>query len=155
MKWIPVTERLPLELDQTGPYTSVQVIAKTKDRVFPAEFAVGTMGEPWRSWVDHGSELKEDIIAWQPMPALEDPAEPETFQIWLVSYVWCKKGGMGNGEGRFINSRTDGLALSFEDIKSMENKICEQGNFASVCIINICRLADEPISQWEVLNERF
>lgn len=152
MKWIPVTERLPLELQQTGPYTSIEVIAKTKDRVFPAEFAVGTMGKAWRAWVDHGSVLQEDIIAWQPMPALEDP---KTFQAWLMSYTYVHfKQGRESGVGRFVNSRIDGLAPSFEDVKSMEEQICKNNGFVSVCITNICRLADRPISEWEVLNDR-
>ena len=62
-------------------------------------------------------------------------------QAWLISYHF--QAGLCNGFGRFVNYREDGKPPSFENIKSMENKIKEQNGVDGVCVLSVSRLADE------------
>lgn len=71
MKWIPVTEKLPLKQEDVKNYDSVEVIVVNRNgEVFVTDFAMGNTLEPWHSF---GDARDGWITHWMPLP--EPPEE--------------------------------------------------------------------------------
>lgn len=64
-KWIPVSERLPLNHSADCEYSDIEVNVFDGERVFTAHYATGSQPHPCGYWVDTYAK----ITHWQPLPA--------------------------------------------------------------------------------------
>lgn len=73
-KWIKISERLPLELDETAFYRSEMVIVSNGTDVGFAVYEAGNdFGNLWRGFSKQ-SDYDGDVTHWMPLPA---PPEAE------------------------------------------------------------------------------
>ena len=71
-KWIPVSERLPLNHSADCEYSDIEVNVFDGERVFTAHYATGSQPHPCGYWVDTYAK----ITHWQPLPSAPQEDKP-------------------------------------------------------------------------------
>jgi len=70
-RWIPVSDRLPLEYCLASVYSDITVIVTDGERVCEGDFQTGYGGAEtghWRAWGAYGEIKPGEVTHWMPLP---------------------------------------------------------------------------------------